>query len=164
MKCWLCATIWRHIIQWVIYTMFCFLYLQYFLQGWYHKWAKSVKYESKLLGNVKKHKAAMELVTWTLDQDLKEKKIAEQAVPYSDSTFYQAAIEWLVATDQAWSTSLEYILSSNIITPSHYRLLSIQSSMRWSSFPHALQMVSRSQVERQYEQKSNQYLKTILRN
>jgi len=164
MKCWLCATIWRHIIQWVIYTMFCFLYLQYFLQGWYHKWAKSVKYESKLPGDVKKRKAAMELVTRTLDQDLKEKKIAEQAVPYSDNAFRRAAIEWLVATDQVWSTSLEYILSSNIITPSHYRLLSIQSSMRWSSFPHALQMVSRSWVKRQHEQKSNQYLKTILRN
>ena len=57
-------------------------------------------YESKLPGDVRKRKAAAELVTWTLDHDLLEKKLTERVVPYTDKTFHQAAIEWLVASDQ----------------------------------------------------------------
>jgi hypothetical protein len=57
-------------------------------------------YESKLPGDIKKRKAAAELVTRTLDRDLREKKVIERVVPYSDKTFRRAAIEWLVASDQ----------------------------------------------------------------
>jgi hypothetical protein len=67
------------------------------LQGKYHKWAQSAKYESKLPGDIKKRKAAAEIVTRTLDRDLKVKK---RVVPYTDRAFHQAAIEWLVITDQ----------------------------------------------------------------
>jgi hypothetical protein len=44
----------------------------------------------------------MEEAVRTLDHNLKEKKItdSEQVVPYSDKALRQAAIEWLVATDQ----------------------------------------------------------------
>jgi len=35
-----------------------------------------------------------------LDKHLTEKKPSEHVVPYSDKIFGQAAIEWLVATDQ----------------------------------------------------------------
>ena len=66
----------------------------------YHKWAQDNKYESKLPGDIKKHKDAAELVTRTLDRDLKEKKLGEQVVKYTDKAFRQAALEWLVATDQ----------------------------------------------------------------
>ncbi|KIL55997.1 hypothetical protein M378DRAFT_90015, partial [Amanita muscaria Koide BX008] len=69
-------------------------------QGKYRLWAKSANFESKLPGDVKKRKAAMEVVVRTLDQDLKEKKAKECAITYSDSLFRQAAIEWLIATDQ----------------------------------------------------------------
>jgi hypothetical protein len=69
-------------------------------QGRYRKWAQDAKYESKLPGDIKKRKAAAELVTRTLDRDLREKKLAERVVPYTDKLFRQAAIEWLVATDQ----------------------------------------------------------------
>jgi hypothetical protein len=44
-------------------------------------------------------------VTRTLDRDLREKKLAERAVPYTDKAFHQAAIEWLVATDQVRHTA-----------------------------------------------------------
>ena len=55
---------------------------------------------SKLPGDIKKRKEAAEEVTRTLDRDLREKKTSERVVPYTDKLFRQAAIEWLVATDQ----------------------------------------------------------------
>jgi hypothetical protein len=70
-------------------------------QGRYRKWAQDTNFESKLPGDVLKRKAAAEQVTRTLDCDLREKKPAERIVKYSDNAFHQAAIEWLVATDQA---------------------------------------------------------------
>ena len=60
-----------------------------------------MNFKSKLLGDVLKRKAAAEQVTRTLDRDLREKKPSERIVKYSDHTFHQAAIEWLVTTDQA---------------------------------------------------------------
>ncbi len=60
-----------------------------------------MNFESKLLGNVLKCKAVAEQVTRTLDCDLREKKPMERIIKYSDNAFHQAAIEWLVATDQA---------------------------------------------------------------
>ena len=60
-----------------------------------------MNFESKLPGDVQKHKAAAERVIQTLDLDLREKKPSERIVKYSDKAFHQAAIEWLVATDQA---------------------------------------------------------------
>jgi hypothetical protein len=53
-----------------------------------------------LPGDVWSWKEAAEEVTRTLDHDLVEKKMTERIVPYSDKLFRQAAIEWLVATDQ----------------------------------------------------------------
>lgn len=70
------------------------------LQRKYRKWAQKSNFESKLPGDVQKRKAAAEIVTRTLDRDLREKKVTERVVPYSDKSFHQAAIEWLVATDQ----------------------------------------------------------------
>ncbi|KAH9954159.1 hypothetical protein BC827DRAFT_1088143, partial [Russula dissimulans] len=68
--------------------------------GKYHNWVKSVNFVSKLPGDIKKRKAAAEEVTRTLDHNLCEKKVSEQVIPYSDKHFCQAAVEWLVATDQ----------------------------------------------------------------
>ena len=55
---------------------------------------------SKLPVDVKKRKEATEQATRTLDQDLVKKKLSDHVIPYSDKLFHQAAIEWLVATDQ----------------------------------------------------------------
>ncbi|KAF8233554.1 hypothetical protein L208DRAFT_1216814, partial [Tricholoma matsutake] len=68
--------------------------------GKYQNWAKSVNFLSKLPGDIKKCKEAVEEVTCTLDCDLREKKISEWVVPYSHKIFHHAAVEWLVAMDQ----------------------------------------------------------------
>ncbi|KAG6895056.1 hypothetical protein C0992_003343 [Termitomyces sp. T32_za158] len=71
--------------------------------GKYRKWAEENKFESKLPGDIKKQKADAEHVMQTLDHNLKEKKIKERVIKYSHKEFRRAAIEWLVATDQAIS-------------------------------------------------------------
>ena len=69
-------------------------------QGKYWSWAKHVNFLSKLPGDTKKHKAAEEEVIHILDQDLREKKISEQILPYSHKVFCHTAVKWLAATDQ----------------------------------------------------------------
>jgi hypothetical protein len=59
---------------------------------------------SKLPGDVKKRKEAAEVVTRTLDPDLRERKV--EHIPYSHKNFRQAAVEWLVATDQVSNSIL----------------------------------------------------------
>jgi hypothetical protein len=88
------------------------LYLD-FCQGKYRKWAQGVSYESRLPGDIKKRKAATEHATRTLDRDLKEKKLKDRVVPYTDKVFRQAAIEWLVATDQV-SQILRVVFSFDV--------------------------------------------------
>ena len=69
-----------------------------------------------------------EHATQTLDHDLKEKKLKDEVVPYTDKVFHQAAIEWLVATDQA-SQILGVVLSFDAdgFTCSQYRPSNTQS-------------------------------------
>jgi hypothetical protein len=75
-------------------------------QGVYRKWCGSVNFESMLPGDVQawKMKAAKE--NQTLNKHLKEKQLSECVVPYSDKIFRQAAIEWLIATDQVCLTNI----------------------------------------------------------
>jgi hypothetical protein len=63
----------------------------------YRKWANQHSFESMLPGDVKarKENAAQQRI----NAHLTEHK-AERVIPYSDKLFKQAAIEWLVATDQ----------------------------------------------------------------
>jgi hypothetical protein len=70
--------------------------------GRYHKWAKSANFESRLPSDVKDRKVAAtaSAQSQTLEQHLSEQTVTERVVPYSDSLFRQAAIEWIVATDQ----------------------------------------------------------------
>ncbi|KAG1852294.1 hypothetical protein DFJ58DRAFT_613497, partial [Suillus subalutaceus] len=68
--------------------------------GKYHTWAKKNSFESMLPGDVKAYKEKAEHDQQIITSHLTERKIAEQVVLYSDSLFKQAAIEWLVATDQ----------------------------------------------------------------
>jgi hypothetical protein len=62
---------------------------------------------SKLPGDIKKQKAAMEEATYTLDHDLREKKLSERVIPYSDKLFCQIAVEWVAATDQVRNLFLQ---------------------------------------------------------
>jgi hypothetical protein len=71
-----------------------------FYKGKYRKWAKSVSFLSKLPGDIKKRKKEEEEVNRTLDRHFTEKKMSERVIHYSDKLFRQAAVEWLVATDQ----------------------------------------------------------------
>jgi hypothetical protein len=61
---------------------------------------------SKLPGTRKQAKKAAEdaheRVQGTLDGHLRELSAAERIVPYSDKASREAAVEWLVATDQVW--------------------------------------------------------------
>jgi hypothetical protein len=80
------------------------------VQGKYCNWAKGANFVSKLPGDIKKQKAAVEEATRTLDCDLREKKLSERVIPYSDKLFHRAAIEWLMATDQVRNSFLQLIL------------------------------------------------------
>ncbi|KAG5333907.1 hypothetical protein C0989_004698, partial [Termitomyces sp. Mn162] len=60
-----------------------------------------------LPGDIKKCKVDAEHMTQTLDLDLKEKKLKEQAIKYTHKEFHRAAIEWFVATDQSFKTHLK---------------------------------------------------------
>ncbi|KAG2032844.1 hypothetical protein BDR03DRAFT_840681, partial [Suillus americanus] len=57
-------------------------------------------FKSMLPGDVKACKEKAEHDQQVITSHLTERKIAERVVPYSDSLFKWAAIEWLVATDQ----------------------------------------------------------------
>ncbi|KAG1838015.1 hypothetical protein DFJ58DRAFT_846224 [Suillus subalutaceus] len=66
--------------------------------GKYREWAKEHLFESMLPGDVKARKdnAAQQ----SINAHLTEWKLAEKVVSYLDKLFKQAAIKWLVATDQ----------------------------------------------------------------
>ncbi|KAK6969475.1 putative AC transposase [Favolaschia claudopus] len=67
----------------------------------YHRWAKKNDFESALPSDRRAKKEAEAKDTQpTLDQHLREKPEQEVIIPYSDALFREAAIEWLVATDQ----------------------------------------------------------------
>ncbi|KAG1827932.1 hypothetical protein EV424DRAFT_1319071 [Suillus variegatus] len=64
----------------------------------YRKWAKEHLFESMLPGDIKarKENAAQQ----SINAHLTERKLAQRVVSYTDRLFKQAAIEWLVSTDQ----------------------------------------------------------------
>ncbi|KAJ7893294.1 hypothetical protein B0H14DRAFT_2334839, partial [Mycena olivaceomarginata] len=65
----------------------------------YHQWAKKKDFTSALPGD--KKRAAQKVVSQpTLDASLKEIPGKEIIIPYSYAAFREAAIEWLIATDQ----------------------------------------------------------------
>ncbi|KAJ7312630.1 hypothetical protein DFH08DRAFT_707697, partial [Mycena albidolilacea] len=72
----------------------------------YRTWAKKNNFESKLEEDIQARKKAaadaeeakLKLHQQTLEPHLREKP--ERVVPYSDDLFRDAALEWLIATDQ----------------------------------------------------------------
>ncbi|KAJ7346089.1 hypothetical protein DFH08DRAFT_701237, partial [Mycena albidolilacea] len=69
----------------------------------YHKWAKKEGFTSALPGDRRKQKkeASDTLDSQpTLDNHLRDIPPKERIIPYSREAFRQAAIEWLVATNQ----------------------------------------------------------------
>jgi hypothetical protein len=47
--------------------------------------------------------------------DLKERKLSECVVPYTDKAFRAAAIEWLISTDQVTCLSPGVVIPSNVV-------------------------------------------------
>ncbi|KAF8149598.1 hypothetical protein K438DRAFT_1456814, partial [Mycena galopus ATCC 62051] len=81
-------------------------HLQKYHKPDYQEWAKNNDFESRLPEDVKERTAAAEaaavekarLHQQTLDPHLRKKP--ERPVPYSDDVFTEAALEWLIATNQ----------------------------------------------------------------
>lgn len=80
-------------------TYWCHLF-----KALYVSWCKKNNFESKLPKAVKARKAAKEAEDCSkqslLDPHLEEQPPRKTFVPYSDSLFWEAAIEWLISTDQ----------------------------------------------------------------
>ncbi|KAJ7023587.1 hypothetical protein C8F04DRAFT_956605, partial [Mycena alexandri] len=70
----------------------------------YHQWAKKHSFTSALSCDKKAAKKAAEAdadkTQTTLDSSLREIPVKEKIIPYSDALFREAAIEWLVSTNQ----------------------------------------------------------------
>ncbi|KAJ7670970.1 hypothetical protein B0H17DRAFT_900186, partial [Mycena rosella] len=68
----------------------------------YHKWAKENNFELRLEADIKARKQAADeahkLHQQKLDSHLRERP--ESIVPYSNTIFRDAALAWLIATDQ----------------------------------------------------------------
>ncbi|KAG1823289.1 hypothetical protein EV424DRAFT_1321203 [Suillus variegatus] len=64
----------------------------------YRKWAKEHWFELMLPGDVKARKE--NATQQSINAHLTERKLAKRVVSYTDRLFKQAAIEWLVSTDQ----------------------------------------------------------------
>ncbi len=76
------------------------------LQNQYRKWAKVNKFNSMLPSDAKKRKKAV------IDDNLRQTHVMEhfsvappedKPVPFGDATFKEAALEWLIQTDQVCS-------------------------------------------------------------
>lgn len=73
------------------------------MQHKYHDWAQKNDFESKLSIDVKVHKqqkATENDSQSTLNAHLHKQPPPAEVIKYSNATFTQAAIEWLVATNQ----------------------------------------------------------------
>ncbi|KAF8522364.1 hypothetical protein JB92DRAFT_2706642, partial [Gautieria morchelliformis] len=74
-------------------------------QAKYNTWARTNNFESKLPKELKaKREKAEDAIArvkqGTLNNHLKEMPKKEQGVPFTNATFCDAAIEWLIITDQ----------------------------------------------------------------
>lgn len=64
----------------------------------------------------------------TLDDHVKEIELGEQVVPYSDKLFREAAVEWLISTNQVSSPTLSDFNTDKFLSQS--KLLTTQASGR----------------------------------
>ncbi|KIL69109.1 hypothetical protein M378DRAFT_61242, partial [Amanita muscaria Koide BX008] len=70
-------------------------------KGTYLKWAEDHSFISMLPKDTKRRRLETDADGQTqLDSHLRERETKERVVPYSDARFREAAIEWLVGTDQ----------------------------------------------------------------
>lgn len=74
----------------------------------YQNWAEKDTFPSMLLKDAEKcHQDAKANSQSCLDPHLVEKPHKERVIPYTDKIFHEAAVEWLVSTDQVmWLCAL----------------------------------------------------------
>ena len=99
----------------------------------------------------------------SLDPHLQERVECERVIPYSDDLFRQAAVEWLIATDQVpfifiFETCHNFF--NNFII-SQSKLLNIQVLRIWLTLLPTLHVELRSRIARQLENISLNYLSRI---
>jgi hypothetical protein len=107
---------------------------------------------------------ATRLKQGSLDPHLAKLGEKERVLPYTDALFRQAAIDWLVATDQVCVSMhhcIELLFTGS--TYSRSKHLSIPSFRRWSILQPEQQMVSKSPVEKRLERKLSTHSKKIYR-
>ena len=89
------------------------------------------------------------MVQGTLDGHLRELPPTEWVIQYSDKAFREAAVDWLIMTDQVCISGPNACnLISNFLF-SHYKHSSTPHSIRWSTSQHMQPTVSPSQTKRQ---------------
>jgi len=95
------AVTWLHIMQYVpTYTDVCVDFI--FYQGRYHKWCKANNFLSMLPEDSKARRdaAAEKLKQSQVDDHFTVIPEEEKPTPYTDELFKEAAIQWLIETDQ----------------------------------------------------------------
>ncbi|KAH8995840.1 hypothetical protein EDB86DRAFT_2804313 [Lactarius hatsudake] len=79
----------------------CWRHMESFHKGLYLKWAAENDFQSMLPKDAKNRCQAAKMDTQQrLDSHLEEKLPRERVIPYTDELFCEAAVEWLVSTDQ----------------------------------------------------------------
>ncbi|KIK76068.1 hypothetical protein PAXRUDRAFT_171004 [Paxillus rubicundulus Ve08.2h10] len=69
----------------------------------YYKWCKAKKFESKLAADIKSWNTATAVANakqGSLDDHVREIEPGKHVVPYSNKHFREAAVEWLISTNQ----------------------------------------------------------------
>ncbi|KAI0037709.1 hypothetical protein FA95DRAFT_1506641, partial [Auriscalpium vulgare] len=70
-------------------------------KGKHDSWAAKISWVSKLPGDVKSRKEKEKKANQSrIDSHLQEKPAKERVIPYSDRLFREAAIQWLIETNQ----------------------------------------------------------------
>jgi len=85
-------------------------------------------------------KKYMAILPWISSPYLSQEPTKEKVIPYTDALFRDAAIQWLVETNQVCFI-LGYISCSDIGLQSQFRLSSICYSRIWLTLPHDLPVV-----------------------
>jgi hypothetical protein len=94
----------------------------HFPQKPYHKWAKKNQFTSKLPNDVRERKKATKEKTasqLTLDPYLWDCPVKEKVIPWTDTLFQEAAIEWLITTDQVIHYQSESNMCLTVDTSAH---------------------------------------------
>ena len=108
------------------------------LQTEYEKWAKSAGFVSMLPKDSaarKEAEATTKLQQSRVDQHFEPMKPGDKPIPYSESAFREAALQWLVETDQVCDNNIYtyfLLLIRANLNVSPFKPLSIRHSKRWS--------------------------------